>query len=126
MKSIPQPYTLDSFRNYIGIPYEEYDCYEIIQKYYKEVLGKELDDLYSSRPSTEETEVFYLDQKTRFIEVDLPKLGDIIVFKVFGLACHIGMYVDNKVFFHSRKSTNSCLEKLSIWKNRVVGYYRWP
>ena len=126
MRSTPQQFTLDSFRNYIGIPYEEYDCYEIIQKYYKEVLDKELDNLYSSRPSTEETEDFFLEQRSRFIEVDTPKFGDIIVFKVFGLACHIGMYVDNKVFFHSRRTTNSCLEKLSIWKNRVVGYYRWP
>lgn len=66
------------------------------------------------------------DQKSRFIEVDLPKLGDIILFNVFGIPCHVGMYVDKKYFFHSRKGTNATLEKLSIWKNRVVGYYRWP
>ena len=126
MKSTHRQSTLDSFRNYIGIPYEEQDCYEIIQTYYREVLNLELDDLYSSRPSTEKTEQFYLEQRTRFKEIDTPEFGDIIVFKVFGLACHIGMYVDKVHFFHSRKTTNSCLEKLSIWKNRVVGYYRWP
>lgn len=126
MKNTPPKITLDSFHNYIGIDYEKYDCYEIIQKFYQEVLGKNLDNLYSSRPDKEKTSDFISNEKERFIEVEKPEFGDIIVFNVFGIPCHVGMYVNKDVFFHSRKTTNSCLEKLSIWKKRVVGYYRWP
>lgn len=89
-------------------------------------MGKTLDNLYTSRPSTEQTANFYLDVKEKFIKVDEPEFGDIIVFTVFGLPCHIGLYVDGIRFFHSRRGVNATLEKLSIWKKRVVGYYRWP
>lgn len=126
MKNIIRLISLESFHNFIGISYDEYDCYEVIQKYYKEVLNLELDSLYTARPNTKETEAHFEHERTRFIEVEEPQPGDIVVFKVFGLACHIGMYVNKEVFFHSRNTTDSCLEKLSIWKKRVVGYYRWP
>ena len=126
MKNTLPHYTQDSFLNYIGLPYETYDCYEIIQKFYKEVMGRDLESLYVARPTRSETQDILEDEKQRFLEVTTPRCGDIIVFRVLGLSSHVGMYVNNDVFFHSRKSTNSCLEKLSVWKKRVVGYYRWP
>lgn len=126
MKNTPHQTILDSFRNYIGIPYEDYDCYEILKLYYKNELGKDLSDIYTVRPDKETTVEYINNEKDKFIEVDTPEFGDIIVFKVFGLACHVGMYVNETYFFHSRNATDACLEKLSIWKKRVVGYYRWP
>ena len=126
MSSILQHTSLESFRKYIGISYGDYDCYEIIQLYYKEVLEKSLDDLYAARPSKLETESYISNEKSNFLEVNEPELGDIIVFRIFGLPCHVGMYVNEDIFFHSREYTDACLEKLSVWKKRVVGYYRWP
>lgn len=126
MKNTTPQTSLESFHKYIGTPYTEYDCYEIIQLFYAQELNCDLPELYSNRPTTQETEDFYLIQKNEFKEVETPAFGDIIVFRVFGLACHVGMYVNDEVFFHSRQNVNCNLEKLSVWKKRVVGYYRWP
>ena len=126
MKTIPLPYTQESFRKYIGLDYERYDCYEIIKLYNKEVLKRDLGKLYVARPSIRETEKIVHHQRDNFVKVDSPTVGDIILFRVFGVACHIGMYINDKTFFHSRKTTGSCIEKLSVWEKRVVGYYRWP
>jgi len=126
VKTTPLLYTQDCFRDFIGLPYVEYDCYEIIKLFYAKVLDKDLRQIYTARPNEELTAKMVDEEKSSFIEVQSPIFGDIILFNVFGVPCHVGMYVDEKTFFHTRKNTNCCLEKIANWKKRIVGYYRCP
>lgn len=126
MKNTNPLYTQDCFHNLIGLDYSEVDCYELAIRFYKIIFHHDLDLLYDIRPSTTETEAMFNKQKKRFHRVDDPKFGDIIVFNVIGLACHIGIYIDESRFLHTRKETGSVIERSVKWQKRVEGYYRWP
>ena len=114
------------FHDYIGLSYESYDCYELIQLFYKNLFNINLETLYLTRPDKQTTNKFIEDEKTEWLEVQEPKFGDIILIRINGLPCHVGIYINDSVFLHSRQKTGSCLERVNVWKNRIVGYYRWP
>ena len=126
MKNIPQHYSLESFHKLIGISHEKMDCYEIVIEFYKQVLGLKLESIYDIRPEKEEVGEMVKIQKEKFEKVSLPQFGDIILFSIYDLPCHIGIYIDKKTFFHSREKAGSILDKLDIWNKRIIGYYRWP
>lgn len=126
MNATPQPYTRDSLLRFVGIPYEDKDCYELAQYFYSEILGIELEALYGHiRPSKKETHGLVRDLSTSiFFEVTKPEFGDIIVFKVLGLNSHIGIYIDDTHFLHSRINVGSALDRYGHWAKRIEGYYR--
>lgn len=126
MKNTPQQATKESLSNFIGLDYSKYDCYEVIQYFYDKVLGRKLEDFYTSRPDKETTQDMIKREKSEFLKVNKPQFTDLIVFNINGIACHIGMYIDNEIFFHTQKKTGSCVARLKQWEKRVVGYYRWP
>lgn len=117
--------TLDSFHDLVGISYNDLDCYELTQKFYSKVFNKDLDILYDIRPDEKKTKTLFEKQKSSFDKVTIPQFGDIIVFNVATLPCHIGIYINNRLFLHTRKHTGSVLERLAQWNKRIEGYYRW-
>ena len=124
MKNIHQQFIRDYSRSFIGIPYDELDCYGLVRLFYNEILGIRLEELYQQRPTEQETSCIVSTEKEKFLEVASPEFGDIILFNVAGITCHIGVYINEIVFLHTRKHTNSVFEKMSNWKKRVKGYYR--
>lgn len=126
MSDIHQHCTQESIRDLIGIPYEDKDCYELAKEFYRIEFKCELDLLYDVRPTEKQTMSLFNAQKEKFVRVDVPQKGDIIVFNVVGLPCHIGIYLNKETFLHTRQHTGSVIERFSRWHKRVEGYYRWP
>jgi len=121
---------------YIGLPYQEngrdwngVDCWGLARLYYKHELDIELPDyseLYTgSRDSSLSATI--LDQKQRWISVTEPVENDICVFNIYGEPIHIGVYVGNNSFLHSREGLDSVIESLSSiqWAKRLEGFYRY-
>lgn len=121
-----RPISLESFNDLVGISHDELDCYELVVEFYKRVFKRQLNILYQIRPSHDQAKSLFEQQKSEFINVTTPKFGDIIVIRHALLPCHIGIYLTKDLFLHTKQSTGSCIERISLWKNRIEGYYRWP
>lgn len=114
--------------DFIGIPYEKMNCWELCVYFYHKVLGYELKHYYQG-------EVIGLEKVKKahdliytnigsFEKVEDPKFGDLMLLSVLGIESHIGIYIDNNVFLHTRKNTGSVLDRVSRWAHRLSGYYR--
>ncbi len=119
---------------YIGIPYREKDCYDLIRLYHKNVFGNTLPDLEYSRPdgaNLKERDIDTLGQvapmasKSHFYQVTKPKHGDIILIRIFNMPLHVGLYLNESQFLHTQKQTGSCVERIDTWKKRILGFYRY-
>lgn len=125
MKNTPQHYILDSLRKFSGIPYEKMDCYELVKYFYEDIFGIQLSNLYGTiRPTKKQTELLVDQEMNKFKEVTKPRFGDIILFNIVGLTCHIGIYIDETHFLHSRDGVGSAFERYDRWQKRIKGYYR--
>jgi len=53
--------------------------------------------------------------------------GDVILLRVGGLPCHIGVVVKRGYMLHTMKGCDSVIEPYISpdWKHRVVGFYRY-
>lgn len=121
-----------SITPYIGLPYEprKMDCWQLIRKFAKEQLGIEYPDfLYDVENITAQSENHIKSETTlgkRWKKVDQPTLGDVIIFRIRGIACHCGIYIGENNFLHTLKGRESSYESLdSPWNQSVVAFYRW-
>jgi hypothetical protein len=125
-----------NYDNYIGLPYKEngrddsgIDCWGLARKFYKDELAIDLPsyvDLYtgSEDPVLPSTINYYKDSWSR---VEHPQTGDLCLFKILGEPSHIGIYIGDAKFLHSREGKDSVIERLDNpkWFNRLEGYYRY-
>lgn len=95
--------------------------------FYRRVLTIELDRLSYDNPDDKEVvDGLFNIQKLNFNKVDSPQVGDIIVFRVQGLAGHVGVFLKENQFVHTMRKTNCCVERLDRWNRKIIGFYRWP
>jgi cell wall-associated NlpC family hydrolase len=118
-------------QKYIGEPYDSKDCWDIVKAFHKEVLGKEISvddygEVEDGKEYREKISRVVEIEKCNFQEIETPSFGDVILFNIFGLAAHIGVYIGNSMFLHSMKENGCVIESLPRWSKRVKGYYRWP
>lgn len=124
--------TLEQFiGDNVGIPYSAFDCWDITKLFYRKVLNIDLgistgittpgnDDKYRKQVSN-----IIEIHKSKFLEVDTPEIGDIILFNIYGITAHVGVYVGNKKFIHSLRETGCVVQPLKIWERKIEGYFRW-
>jgi len=64
---------------------------------------------------------------TRWREVSPEQLGDVILLRVRGQPCHVGVVVARGKFLHSLEGTQSCVERYENlkWHRRTLGFYRY-
>jgi len=117
-------------RNYahlVGIPYKKLNCYELVKKFYADVLKKELKSYYDVAPSDRvEMQNLVYTSKGDFVRVDTPEFGDIVLIKIEGLESHIAVYVGNGFILHTLVTTQaSVVQRINPrWRHVVSGYYR--
>lgn len=110
---------------YVGISYEVKNCLEIIQFFYKQEFDIEIRNFFDGpMPDPEKVEALIVSNKGTFVKVQDPMYGDILTVNLRGLTCHLGVYVGQKKFLHSRKEVGSCIEPLKKYQRLVEGFYR--
>lgn len=117
---------MDSIEEFIGLPYDEYDCFKLTRLVYKKINNLDLPEHFYSDP----LDHFHVSQvvslhKWRYKKVQKPKLGDIILLRVYGVPSHLGIYIDQNRFLHTQKQTGSIVDRLDKWEKRIVGFYRY-
>ena len=125
-----------NYNKYIGLPYKEngrdetgLDCWGLARLFYKNELNISLpsySELYngSSDITLPQTVNYYKDNWTK---VESPKSGDLCVFNILGEPSHIGIYIGENKFLHSREGKDSVIDRLdsSQWIRRLEGFYRY-
>lgn len=119
-------------KDLVGIPFKEkgrdktgLDCYGLVLMLLKK-HGIDLPDfVYTKVDYISNNQVMQTAEKTiPNMKLDSPQELCIIEFSVYGLPSHVGVYIGEGFFIHaSRSSGMVCIEKLSKWKKKVVGYY---
>jgi len=124
VKNIHQAYIQESFLNFIGLPYEKYDCYQLVKLFYQEIFNHNLFLPYIDTPQREKANKMINEYKINFTEVKKPIFGDIILFNISGLSCHLGIYLNDELFLHTTKATGCVIERLKKYSKRIEGYYK--
>ena len=128
MRSIRQLDTQECLNNLVGIPYSKLDCWELVKKFYEEVFNIDMSVYNEDCRDTlnpAETSRYMEMHKLDFLKVEKPDFGDILLLKVQGLNAHLGVFLGNGTFIHTTDKTGSVIEKVSRWKYRLEGYYKW-
>ncbi len=110
---------------YVGRGYEDYNCFDLVKEFYKDQFGLELKNYYEGdTPDRKETTSLIVSNKGDFVAVDTPQFGDIIVIRLYGLECHLGVCVDRSHFLHSARHIGSLLDRTERYSKMIAGYFR--
>ena len=126
MRNTHQQIFQDSSHNFIGVPYEEKDCWQLVLLFYRLVFDINLVQYAYEDPfDKEEIASLIITHRDKFIPVSSPKFGDIIVLRVFGFPSHLGIYLNESQVLHTTDKTGSIVDQMSRWKTRLEGFYRY-
>jgi hypothetical protein len=121
---------------YIGLPYQEngrtwqgVDCWGLARLFYKHNLNIELpdySDLYTGSWDEQVTKLIN-HHKDSWQQVETPVAGDLCLFNIYGEPAHVGVYVGDNKFLHSRDGLDSVIESLNsaVWNKRFQGFFRY-
>ena len=124
MRSTPQQISQD-YTSLVGIAYESMNCWDIAVKFYNDILGVSLHNIYSGvTPERSVTKNLIFSNKGDFEETKSPEFGDIIIIRLFGFESHIAIYLGDGLMLHSKMSTGSVIERTEKWAHLIVGYFR--
>lgn len=121
-----------NYADYIGIPYEHggrddaLDCYGFVKKILWDDQKVEIPSLDYESAVTEMASAVAVSLSTYKWKKINKEVGAVVLFKVRGMASHVGYYIGNDRFMHSWKPTGGVtIERLSYWEKRVLGYYKY-
>jgi cell wall-associated NlpC family hydrolase len=123
--------------NYIGLPFKSLgrtraglDCWGMVYLVYHEVFQRDVPRYgeYVDAYDIEEVSALIRGEiVTRWCEVSSEQLGDVVLLRVRGQPCHVGVVVARGKFLHSFEGTLSCIERYECpkWARRVEGFFQY-
>ena len=124
------------WNKYIGIPFYDggrdetgIDCWGLARLVYDKEFGIKLpsfDGKYTTK-DTELVEELFATYRENWTEVQAPEKGNLVLFRILGQACHVGIAISPTHFLHSIEGSSSAIEKFDSvnWRNRIVGYFKY-
>lgn len=116
------------YSKFVGIPYEEKNCWELCRDFYREILGVELKTYFEGPvPTKEITKSLIYTNLGDFIRVaDGEKLlvGDLVLMKIFGIEAHIGVYLGQGNVLHTSKVVGSNVDRVGRLGKLITGFFR--
>ncbi len=112
---------------YIGRDYETYNCLDLVKEFYKDFFGLEVKNYYEGPvPDRKQVESLIVTNRGDFVEVGAKNIrfGDLVVIKLYGIECHIGVVVNSSKFLHSARNIGSNMDRLERYSKLISGYYR--
>lgn len=123
----------DIIKKYLGVPFKNkgrdldgLDCYGLVKCIYKD-FGFDLFDIdedYDAKWTLRRKNYFLENYAREWVEVERPMFLDVVAMKNFdGAMVHLGVCIGNGKFIHTSKA-GTVVCHLSVWKDKVQGYYR--
>jgi cell wall-associated NlpC family hydrolase len=133
---------VESWANtYIGLPYADHgrtrdgcDCWGLVRLVYRDRLGIELPSLadgYVAANDRASVARLIADERTdtgwHEIEHGAERPLDLVLLRIGGEPCHVGLVVEPGLMLHILKGTNATTERYArpMWIRRVESYWRW-
>ena len=124
------------YEKYIGLPYanngrteDGIDCWGLVRLFYKNELNIDLPSYIDEYDGPYDRNVAGAINayKDNWETTTTPDVGALVLFNVYGEPAHVGVYVGNGKFLHSREGKDSVIESLtgSKWSKRFEGYYNY-
>lgn len=123
-------------RAVIGVPFETFgrsydglDCWGLIHLAYREVRAVELPSGvggYASDEARQEIEALFEQRHGAWQRRDKPQAMDVVLMRVCGALCHVGLVVGKRQMLHTLRGTGACIEDYGgpKWCRRIEGFYR--
>lgn len=114
-------------KKYIGRDYGDYSCLDLVKEFYKDFFNLDVKNYYEGDvPDRKKVESLIVTNRGDFVRVpDVErKFGDIVIIKLYGIECHIGVVVNTSQFLHSAKNIGSNMDRLERYSKLISGYYR--
>jgi uncharacterized protein YijF (DUF1287 family) len=66
-------------------------------------------------------------ERERWRRVDTPAPCDVVLLRLQGLPCHVGVVVSKSEMLHVMAGIESCIEQFTglQWRNRLEGFFRY-
>ena len=119
---------MSKYLKYIGLSFNDYDCYNLVKLIYKEVYNKDILDTNIKHYESDLINQSYLGEVDNWIEVKEPKEGDIMAIRLDSnyphLVTHFGVMINDKQMIHTTEKTNCVVENITKYYKLVAGFYR--
>ncbi len=116
---------MPDLKKYVGRRYEDYNCLDLVKEFYKEFFNLEIKNYFDGAvPGRGEVQSLINTNRGDFVRVDVPQFGDLVVIRVHGLECHLGVVVQGTKFLHSAEKIGSNIDRLERYNKLIAGYYR--
>ena len=126
MSDIHRQIFQESSHDFIGLPYDCFDCYDLVKLFYLKIYDVSLLEYHYDDPLDKGGMTFLIaSQKSKFIKVSKPDFGDIMLLNVQGLPCHLGIYLWDGRFMHTTLKNGCIIDMEDQWKNKIEGFYRY-
>ena len=116
-----------------GRDYEGGDCWAVVWLFYRDVLGRDLPAYDTGYATAGASDVdrsmvgrIMIRERVKYEQTDAPRLGDVVLLRCSGRACHVGVMIDDRQFLHIEDRRGATVERLTspIWQRRCEGIYR--
>lgn len=119
---------MNNYIKYIGLPFEKYDCFNLVKLIYKEVHNKQILDTNVKHYESDLINQSYLGEVDNWVEVKEPLEGDIVAIRLDSnyphLVTHFGVMINDKQMIHTTEKTNCVVENITKYYKLVAGFYR--
>ena len=119
---------MNKYIKYIGLPFQQLDCFNLVKKIYKEVYNKDILDTSVKHYESDLINQSYLSEVNNWVEVKTPLEGDIVAIRLDSnyphLVTHFGVMINDKQMIHTTEKTNCVVENSTKYYKLVAGFYR--
>jgi hypothetical protein len=121
----------DWVKQYIGLPFEVCNCWQLICRVYRDQLAIRLpflDDQYADPFDREAISKLYETVLAQvWLRTDTPELLTAAVFRMQGQLWHVGLVITKDTMLHTHPKIDSSLERFNnkIWAHRIEGFYKY-
>ena len=118
---------------YVGLPYQDRGCWELLRRVYREQLGIDVPDYaeaYGRLEARQRAQLAALIAAERrpwlAVQEGQERAGDAVLMRITGHPSHIGVVAEPGRFLHVFQGATACIESYRSprWRPRLEGFYR--
>ena len=118
-------------KKYVGLPFEKYNCWQLVCLVYKNELNIILDtyknEYHDSCDRENIASIYTREMHQVYFKVDKPQSFDVAVCRVRGQPWHTGIVIEPNEMLHTQLHIDAVVQRYDqfTWKNRILGFYRY-